>query len=173
VDRLVAAGAVVEPADLAVDFPQVRAMHRRIMAVEAAAYHRDRFPRFREAFGRNIASLLEEGLAVAAVDYAEALAHQRSFSRTIGARIAPFDALVMPATNTTAPPTRATTGDPKFQSPWSYAGVPAVSLPCGLAGDGFPAALQLVARHGEDARLLRVAQWCEQALAFDDLPPLA
>ncbi|MCR4412755.1 MAG: amidase [Thermoguttaceae bacterium] len=127
-ERLRAAGASIEPARLEFDFAEIRRMHRRIMAVEAAAYHRPTFPARREAYGPNIASLLDEGLRVPGVDYAEALAHQRMVRRTIGERFGPFDALVMPATNTTAPGLE-TTGDSGFQSPWSYAGVPAISLP--------------------------------------------
>jgi Asp-tRNA(Asn)/Glu-tRNA(Gln) amidotransferase A subunit family amidase len=34
---------------------------------------------------------------------------------------------------------------------------PAVSLPCGLDAVGMPLAIQLIARPGEDERLLRVA----------------
>ena len=59
-------------------------------------------------------------------------------------------------------------------SPWRrrYAGVPDVSIPCGLASDAMPAGLQLVGRPGDDVSLLHVAQWCEKRLAFRDLPGL-
>jgi len=77
-----------------------------------------------------------------------------------------------PPTDTTAPATLATTGTPKFHAPWSCAGTPAVSIPCGLASDGMPAAIQLVARRGRDAMLLDAAEWCERALAFTRRPPL-
>ena len=105
------------------------------------------------------------------MDYAAALAHQRAFRRRIGRLFEGFDALVMPATDTTAPPTLDTTGPKTFQAPWSYAGVPVVSIPCGLAADRMPAAIQLVRPHFEDAALLAVAQWCETALDFRALPP--
>ena len=122
-----------------------------------------------------IAALLDEGLGVSAVDYAAALAHQRRFRRRIDALLAQYndvDALIMPSTDTTAPATLATTGTPKFQAPWSYAGVPVVSIPCGLSGDGMPAGLQLVGRRAREAALLGVAGWCEQQLAVAALPPL-
>ncbi len=171
VERLRAAGATIEPARLGLDFAAIRRMHRRIMAVEAAAYHRPTFLARRDAYGPNIASLLDEGLSVPGVDYAEALAHQRTVRRTIGDRFGSFDALVMPATNTTAPGLQ-TTGDSGFQSPWSYAGVPAISLPCALAHDGLPVALQLAARHGGEADLFRLGVWCEGQLGFRAKPAL-
>ncbi len=100
---------------------------------------------------------------------------QRAFRRAAAklfAAHAPLDALIMPAADTTAPASLKTTGDSKFQAPWSHAGLPVVSIPCGLASDGMPAALQLVGRPDEDAALLQVAQWCEERLGFRELPPL-
>lgn len=57
-----------------------------------------------------------------------------------------------------------TTGDPAFNSPWSFLGVPTVSVPTGLADDGLPLALQVVGVTLNELRLLDVAQWCEQAI---------
>jgi len=170
--RLEAAGAAIEVAGLPWGFDELATMHGRIMAAEAAAVHRRPFGLHRQGYGPKLTILLDEGLALSAVDYAEALAHQREFRRRIDPWLGRFDAMVMPATDTTAPATLETTGDPKFQRPWSYAGLPAVTIPCGLAGDGLPAGLQLVGRGGGDAALLAVARWCERRLEFRHLPPL-
>ena len=58
-----------------------------------------------------------------------------------------------------------------FQAPWSYAGAPVVSLPCSLAADCLPAAVQLVGRWGLDWPLLQTAAWCEGVLDFQHVPP--
>ena len=50
-----------------------------------------------------------------------------------------------------------------YTMPFNLTGNPAVSLPCGLAADGLPVGLQLIARPGEDAALLRVAALFEAA----------
>jgi Asp-tRNA(Asn)/Glu-tRNA(Gln) amidotransferase A subunit family amidase len=142
------------------------------MAVEAAEVHRGSFREHRAGYGPKLAALLDEGLSTPAVDYAAALAHQREFCRRIDPWLAGFDAMVMPATETTAPATLETTGPADFQRPWSYAGVPALSIPCGLASDGMPAGLQLVGPRNGEGGLLRVAQWCERALDFRQLPPM-
>lgn len=170
--RLRDAEAQIEPVRFPDGFSQVQPMHRRIMAVEAAAYHREQFAAHRESYGPKIAALLDEGLSISGVDYAAALAQQRHFRRRIDSLFQHVDALIMPSTDTTAPATLETTGTPKFQAPWSCAGVPVVSIPCGLASDGMPAALQLVAGADREARLLQVARWCEQRLAFEERPPL-
>jgi len=171
-EKLRAGGAEIEGVAVAEDFDEVLDMHLRIMAVEAAAYHRRQFAADRGSYGPMITSLLDEGLQISAVDYAAALAHQRAFRRRIAGAFGNLDALVMPATDTTAPPTLETTGPRTFQAPWSYAGVPVVSIPCGLAPNGMPAAVQFVGRHHQEQPLFDVARWCEAHLAFDALPPV-
>jgi aspartyl-tRNA(Asn)/glutamyl-tRNA(Gln) amidotransferase subunit A len=170
--RLRDAGASIEPVRLTANFREIQPMHRRIMAVEAAAYHRQQFAAHRKGYGPKITALLDEGLATSAVDYADALAHHRAFPKRIAPMFKTVDALIMPATETTAPASLETTGSPLFQAPWSYAGVPVVSIPCGLAADGMPVGLQLVADPEWRRGLLRLAQWCEQQLAFSARPPL-
>ena len=172
VERLRACGATIEPAATPDAFRQVRAMHRLIMAVDTAAYHRARFADHRDAYGPMITTLLDEGLTIPAADYTDALAWQQQFTQLVDAMFKQYDILLCPSTDTTAPATLDTTGTPKFQAPWSCAGAPVVSIPCGLAADGMPASIQLIARRGRDAMLLQVAQWCERALAFQERPPL-
>ena len=174
VDKLGEAGAEIQRVPLPDGFSDVHLMHRRIMAVDAAVYHRQQFESRRKDYGPCISGLLDEGLATRAVDYAEALAHRRKFRIEVEAIFDDarrLDALIMPATDTTAP-NLDTTGSPRFQSPWSHAGVPVVSIPSQVASDGMPAAVQLVGRYGDDFGLLRVARWCERHLGFDGLPPL-
>jgi aspartyl-tRNA(Asn)/glutamyl-tRNA(Gln) amidotransferase subunit A len=50
-----------------------------------------------------------------------------------------------------------------YTMPFNLTGNPAISLPCGFDAAGMPLAIQLIARLGEDERLLRVAALFEQA----------
>lgn len=52
----------------------------------------------------------------------------------------------------------------------NLAGVPGVSLPCGLSSDGLPIGIQLIGRHFDEALLLRAAHNLEQAIGFDSKP---
>jgi Asp-tRNA(Asn)/Glu-tRNA(Gln) amidotransferase A subunit family amidase len=78
--------------------------------------------------------------------------------------------LLTPATTGPAPDA-GSTGDPAFNSPWSYTGLPTVSLPTGQFSEGLPLSLQLVGLPGEDLALLRSAAWCEQVLGVAPLTP--
>jgi aspartyl-tRNA(Asn)/glutamyl-tRNA(Gln) amidotransferase subunit A len=171
-EKLTHAGAEILPLSVPQMFGDVLKMHRRIMAVEAAAYHRERFASHRDQYGPMIASLLDEGLAIAAVDYVAAKGWHREFRRQAAKLLDNFDALIMPSTHTTAPATLATTGTPQFQAPWSLARLPVVSIPCGVAADGMPTGVQLVGHMDDEAKLLGMAAWCEQVLGFDALPAL-
>ncbi len=158
--------------ELPASFRDVHDRHLRIMAVDAAEVHRQAYRQSPEAFGPNIAKLIEAGLSTSQSDYEAALEHQREFRREIAAMFTSGVIALMPATPTTAPASRETTGDPKFNSPWSHAGVPVVTIPCGLAEDGMPCGLQMVGAPDSDLQLLQAAAWCEERLAFHERPQL-
>jgi Asp-tRNA(Asn)/Glu-tRNA(Gln) amidotransferase A subunit family amidase len=116
--------------------------------------------------------MIEEGLLLPAVAYAEARRHQAVFKREMRAAFKDVDILLTPATPAPAPAGLASTGDPAFNAPWSYAGLPAVDLPVGLSPEGLPTAVQLVARPFAEVDLLTVARWCEARIGFQAQPPL-
>ncbi len=171
--QLQAAGATVTPLRLPASFQEMHVEHRLIMAVEAAEFHGRQYREHPGKMGPEISKLLEEGLAVSGIRYAKALRHQRHFRLDMLRLLGDVDAFVTPATVTTAPATLASTGDPRFNAPWSYTGLPVVSVPCGLAADGMPAALQIVGPWLAEARLLAWAAWCESQLGAPAAPPLA
>ncbi|MGE0758859.1 MAG: amidase [Pirellulaceae bacterium] len=150
-------------------FRDVHLHHRCIMATDAAEFHRESFQAHRDQYGPKIGALIQEGLDMAAVDYARSLRMQRQFAtqfqNALGTAI-----LVTPATTTVAPHGGGSTGDPAFNAPWSFAGVPTVTIPCGLAPNGLPCGLQLVAAKLDEQSLLAVAARCEERLQFHERP---
>lgn len=166
------AGAVVEEVSLP---PSAEAIHdagQLVMRVEAAAFHRDRFARHRDAYRPKIRGLIEEGLAIAGVEYVRAQQARRKFREEMGPVLEQHDALLMPVAPAPAPKGLTWTGDPGLCAPWSFSGLPAIALPSGLAQDGLPLAIQLVAGPFAEDRLLPVARWCEATLNFTATPPL-
>ena len=170
--KLQDAGASMPLLGLPRSFHQSHMMHRGLMAVDLAEMHFQSFTEQPDSYGPQIRSLIEEGMAFFAVDYALALRHQPRFRQDIQAIIRDDVVAVTPATPTAAPRGLESTGDPGFNSPWSYAGVPTVTIPCGLTGDGLPCGLQLIGSIDREHHLLSVAAWCEAVLGFDHQPPL-
>jgi aspartyl-tRNA(Asn)/glutamyl-tRNA(Gln) amidotransferase subunit A len=165
VRALAASGAEIVDLDDPVDFDAILSDHRAVMAAEAAAVHSAWLDEFPEDYPPLIRELILEGRSVTAPEYSTA---HDSMDNTRKAILNAFNskkcgAWITPATVNPAPD-RASTGDPAFNSPWSYTGLPTVSFPIGLAPDGLPVALQLVGWKFEDEKLLKTAQWCEQAI---------
>jgi aspartyl-tRNA(Asn)/glutamyl-tRNA(Gln) amidotransferase subunit A len=136
------------------------------MAVEGAAYHQERLKRHPQDYEAKVRGLLEEGLNTPAPEYARCKEHQQQLTRAMDVCFPGVDVLLTPATTGPAPDT-STTGDPAFNSPWSYTGHPTLSIPCGWTADGLPLAIQLVGRHFHEADLFAAAAWCEDVLAFE------
>ena len=59
-----------------------------------------------------------------------------------------------------------------FTVPASLAGLPGISVPAGLSGDGLPEGLQLIARPFDEETMFRAARALEEAAAFDAEPAL-
>ncbi len=87
------------------------------------------------------------------------------------------DVLASPTSPTVAFPIGDRTADPYAMYladvctiPASLAGLPAISIPCGLS-DGLPVGLQLAGPAFSENRLLDAAHALEQVIAFDTRPP--
>jgi amidase len=53
-----------------------------------------------------------------------------------------------------------------YMVPWNVAGNPAASVPCGIAADGLPVAVQLVGRTDDEATLFSLSAQLEGARSF-------
>jgi len=164
-DRLMGAGLQVFDIDVPPEFTDVLVHHKRLMACEAAAWHRRSFAVHRAEYGPCVASLIEAGLETSAVDYLAAREHQAVLTHAMNSLAAAgdVDVLVTPATTGAAPDT-STTGDPCMNAPWSYTGMPTVSFPVGLTDENLPLAIQLAGPAGNDWALLDAASECERRL---------
>ena len=90
-----------------------------------------------------------------------------------------YDVLVSPTSPSTAFRIGEKAGDPfamylsdVFTIPANLAGVPAVSVPCGLDAQGLPVGLQITGRVLDEATVLRVASAFEADLGLELRPPM-
>jgi aspartyl-tRNA(Asn)/glutamyl-tRNA(Gln) amidotransferase subunit A len=144
------------------------------MATEAAAGHESRLAEHRNDYRPQIRGLVEEGLSVRAVDYVRAKGLRNRFESELHTRVFSTsprsgpEVIALPAAPGPAPDP-STTGDPVFNSPWSFSGDPVVSIPIALSPDGMPLALQLVGRGVAGVEeLFNVARWCQRVLLNAD-----
>src|SRR4029078_134318 len=65
-----------------------------------------------------------------------------------------IDLWISPSAKGTATEGIQSTGDPVMSFPWTFAGLPTVSVPAGYNSDGLPFGLQCVAPYMQDEQLL-------------------
>jgi Asp-tRNA(Asn)/Glu-tRNA(Gln) amidotransferase A subunit family amidase len=171
-DAFRAAGATLMDVALPPSFGGLHAAGLTVLEAEAATYHEQDFRKHGAEFGKEIRAGVEAGLATTAVGYINANRARLRFRADVAPILAAHDALLSPAVPTPAPAGLGSTGDGSLCAPWSYTGMPSVSLPSGLAASGLPLAIQLTAGAGHEQSLLRVAAWCEGVLRFSAAPTL-
>ena len=101
---------------------------------------------------------LAEGGKVSAVRYLAARDNARRYEAGIAEIFKEYDAIITPAATGVAPKGEAT-GSPIFCTLWTLTGLPALSLPLLTGEGGLPLGVQLIGERGDDARLLRTANW--------------
>ena len=169
-ERTKAAGWAWNKLPLPSSFTDVPGYHHTLMAVEAASFHFERIARHPEDYPPNITKLIEHGLATTAPHFAKITNHLVQFREDIERTfVDSWKTLITPATAGAAP-SAETTGDPAFNSPWSYSGLPTVSLPIGWSSDGLPLCAQLTGDHWCEDDLLTVAAMLEDAAGFTPRP---
>lgn len=168
---LEAAGARPGEVTLPAAFASIDEVGTTVLRAEAAAAHAARFPAHAAEYPPRIKELIQLGHAITAPQYLAAQATRRRVRAEVSAVAARHDVFLLPTIGAPAPRGLGSTGDPSFCSPWSFLGMPAITLPTGTAG-GLPLAVQLVGAPWSEARLLAAAAWCERVIGFDAGPPL-
>jgi Asp-tRNA(Asn)/Glu-tRNA(Gln) amidotransferase A subunit family amidase len=158
--RLLAAlGESAREADLDAGFAAALDMHRTIMETEMAHNLGRDYDNGGAQLSPRLRGLIERGRKTTAVEYLSAVAARERLVATLEPIFAEHDAILTPAAPGEAPRGLESTGNPVFCTIWTYLGVPAVTLPLLRSPAGMPLGVQLVGRRGDDARLLRTANW--------------
>ena len=152
------------------------------LRVEGAENMMEMYVRTRAAgFGAEVKRRIMLGTYALSAGYYEAYYGQAQKVRTLivkdfRAAYEKFDVLVSPTAPTPAFGLGEKVEDPLSMYlsdvctiPVNLAGIPAISIPCGLE-DGLPVGLQIMGKVLDEATILRVARSLEEALDFRDKP---
>jgi 2-dehydropantoate 2-reductase len=154
-----------------VDPPELDLVDGALGAVvlrEAWDVHRQLYERESEKYGPGTRALLELGAQIDDDTYRQGLADKDRVATAFARVLEDVAILAGPTVAYPAPPEDPPFGTPagevegRYTAPYNLAGIPAVSVPCGIAEGTLPAGLQLAAAAGEDALLLSAARAYEE-----------
>jgi len=164
--RLGAAGARISEVSFAPKLANILEHHRRIFNFEAARNYAYEYEEHHELVSQVLRdTVLTPGRELPLAAYVEALETAEAFRRHMDEIFAGVDVLLTPSAAGEAPEGLGSTGDPSFNSIWTLAWTPCVTLPAGSGPAGLPLGIQLVGQRGRDEALLDAAAWVEARLA--------
>jgi len=151
-------------------------------AVEAAVAHEATYPSRKDDYGPVLASVIEAGRALSAVDYQKILLRRFDLRGRVAALFGTIDLLLIPV-HPFAPPTLAmirTLGEQpeliaklqRYTCPFDMTGHPTITLPGGFTEAGLPIAFQLVAAALNEPLLLRAGAAFQRVTSWHRRHPL-
>lgn len=164
--RLQAAGFDLVPVPALANFDQIYEWHTLIVAAEAARFHQPWFAQYGALYHEKTAVLLERGGQIEDQQLIAALAGRSQLRGELTDLMLAqgLDGWVSPPAPGAAPAGLGSTGDPVMNLPWTFSGLPTITLPAGQNEAGLPLGVQLTGHWYGDEELLGFAQQLEAAL---------
>ena len=175
-------GAEIVKVDLP-DQRQLTAACQLVLAAEAAAFHKRWMIERPQDYGPQVLMRLQNGLAIPAVSYLEAMRWRGPALAAYLAAVATTDAILAPVAPMPAPTiAESDVGNSldaeaviqritKFTRPINYLGLPSLSIPSGFTKSGLPVGMQLVGRSFDEATLLRIGAAFQRATDYHQRVP--
>src|SRR6478736_6494954 len=157
------------------DQRQLTAACQLVLATEAAALHKRWMSERPQDYGAQVLMRLQNGLAIPAVTYLEAMRWRGPALSAYLAAVAGTDAVLVPVAPVPAPTiAESDVGNSpgaeaviqrltKFTRPVNYLGLPSLAIPSGFTRGGLPVAMQLIGRSFDEAMLLRIGAAFQRA----------
>jgi aspartyl-tRNA(Asn)/glutamyl-tRNA(Gln) amidotransferase subunit A len=157
------------------DQRQLSAACQLVLATEAAAFHKRWMIERPQDYGAQVLMRLQNGLAIPAVSYLEAMRWRGPALSAYLAAVAGTDAVLVPVAPVPAPTiAESDVGNSpgaeaviqrltKFTRPVNYLGLPSLAIPSGFTRGGLPVAMQLIGRSFDEAMLLRIGAAFQRA----------
>jgi Asp-tRNA(Asn)/Glu-tRNA(Gln) amidotransferase A subunit family amidase len=151
-------GGDAETVDLPPPLDRIWDLHGAVMLPDLAVSFAALEARGADQLSDRLKEMMAAGRALPASDYAAAVRGRERYAAGVDEIFERFDVLLAPAVRGEAPVGLGATGDPVFCTPWTYLGLPALTLPLLVGRNGLPIGVQLVGRRDDDGRLLRAAR---------------
>jgi aspartyl-tRNA(Asn)/glutamyl-tRNA(Gln) amidotransferase subunit A len=165
------------------DQRQLSASCQFVLATEAASLHKRWMIERPQDYGAQVLMRLQNGLAIPAVSYLEAMRWRGPALAAYLAAVEGTDAVIAPV----APMPAATIAESdvgnsldaeaviqritRFTRPINYLGLPSLSIPAGFTKSGLPVGMQIIGRSFDEAMLIRIGAAFQRVTDFHQKVP--
>jgi Asp-tRNA(Asn)/Glu-tRNA(Gln) amidotransferase A subunit family amidase len=133
-------------------------LHRTILEFDLARSFAAEYAEGKDRLSDRLRQMIERGQHIPESEYDRAVRAVPVLQQTLDTLLAPYDAVLTPATTGEAPAGLSSTGSPIFCTLWTLCHVPAITVPLLTGPGGLPLGVQLVGARQTDLRLLRAAR---------------
>ncbi|HRS53452.1 MAG TPA: amidase [Bacteroidales bacterium] len=146
------------------DIKNINTMHKKLAAAEMAKVHANWYKKYKHLYSQKTIELIEEGLKISPEDIAKALEGRFLLKKRIETIIEAnnIDVILSPSTTDYAPQGLSSTGSPLMNLPWTYSGLPTISLPISKSDKGLPCGIQITGQFQKDELLIMHSKLLEK-----------
>ena len=157
VDRLKQKGFKIKSIPALDNIDEINEQHKLMNAAEFAEVHKKWFNEYGDKYHQASIDLIEKGRSVPSKALNKAIKDRIQLLENLEQlqKENEIDLWISPSTVTTAPYGLDSTGDPAMNLPWTYAGIPTISIPFGLSGK-LPFGIQFTGKFNEDEILFKL-----------------
>jgi aspartyl-tRNA(Asn)/glutamyl-tRNA(Gln) amidotransferase subunit A len=167
IQNFVELGAVAVDIDLPESFESAVAANAIITRSEASSYHFDTFITKKELYGETTRYRLAVGMSIPQTAYLKALRIRKVYIQQMQSLLNSVDVVITPSAPDAAPFAENGVGDPRLNAPFTLAGVPSLTIPCGFSKLGLPIGCQLAGKALSEEKLLSIALLYEESHPID------
>lgn len=138
------------------DIEEINQRHMLLVFAEMADVHAEWFAQYEHLYRQRTAEAIRAGQQVGAAELAAARDGRLKLRYELQTFMLQkqIDLWLCPAAPGSAPEGVQTTGNSIMNLPWTHAGLPAITLPAGVAPNGLPLGLQMIGAFMADEQLL-------------------
>lgn len=162
--QLEEAGHEIKRTQALSDIDRINDWQATLSYTERALSHHEWFRDYPDRFSSIVAEDVRKGQQTSVGELAEVRANQATVREQLAAAMEKndVDLWISPAAPGPAPEGLENVGDPVMSQPWTYTGVPTVSIPVDVTDDGLPLGVRCAGRFETDERLLALSQEIER-----------
>lgn len=163
-------GCTVKKMSLFNTIEEINNLHYVLIAAEFAAHHEELYKRYGSLYSQHSRILYKKGRKIDKTTVKMARNRQSFLRNEIAKQMQDkgIDLCITPSATSPPPEGLGSTGSPLMSLPWTFAGVPALTIPAGKASNGLPLGIQLSTAFRKDEQLIGMAKIIEPFLKSSD-----